>query len=437
MAVEAARVALKGTEAVPASVFLATADPAYQDKTNATAITAALGLGEDVLSADLTGAVRSGAAAFHAGLRGDGATLVLLSDIRTGLPGSVEERDGGDSAAAFVLGSEEAGPLVAEYLGGASTSGEFLDRWRRPGDSRSQVWEERFGEGQYLPLAKRALQRGLESAGLTVDELDRVIVTGLHARSVKSFARAAKLGGDRLVDDLATTVGNSGTAHPGLMLASALDAAEPGEVIAVIVLADGVDALFFRTTAHLGQARSSRPVADQVAEGRTDLAYSRFLTWRGQLQLEPPRRPNPERPAAPPSSQRAAWKFAFAGSRCACGHAHLPPQRVCVKCGAVDRMTQERFADRRATVATYTIDPTYTIDHLAFSMSPPNVAAVIDFDGGGRYASELTDCDPDEVAVGSRVEMTFRRLYTSGDVHNYFWKARPVTGNTVAGEESA
>jgi hydroxymethylglutaryl-CoA synthase len=53
---------------------------------------------------------------------------------------------------------------------------------------------------------------------------------------------------------------------------------------------------------------------------------------------------------------------------------------------------------------------------------------VVDFDGGGRYTLELTDADPAEVEIGTRVEMTFRKLYTAGDVHNYFWKARPVHG---------
>ena len=68
----------------------------------------------------------------------------------------------------------------------------------------------------------------------------------------------------------------------------------------------------------------------------------------------------------------------------------------------------------------------FTIDRLAFSLSPPMVAAVIDFDGGGRFQSELTDVDPDAVAIGDRVEMTFRRLFTVDGVHNYFWKARPI-----------
>jgi uncharacterized OB-fold protein len=88
-------------------------------------------------------------------------------------------------------------------------------------------------------------------------------------------------------------------------------------------------------------------------------------------------------------------------------------------------MVPERMADLEGTVATW------TIDHLAFSLSPPLVGAVIDFDGGGRYRGEMTDVDPEAVAVGTRVAMTFRRLYSTDGVHNYFWKARPVTDDTL------
>jgi uncharacterized OB-fold protein len=56
------------------------------------------------------------------------------------------------------------------------------------------------------------------------------------------------------------------------------------------------------------------------------------------------------------------------------------------------------------------------------------VFAVVDFDGGGRLPIELTDVDASEVEIGGRVEMTFRKLFTSDGVHNYFWKARPVRG---------
>ena len=77
------------------------------------------------------------------------------------------------------------------------------------------------------------------------------------------------------------------------------------------------------------------------------------------------------------------------------------------------------YADERARVATY------TVDHLAYSLQQPVVAAVIDFSRGGRLACELADVDPAKVAIGLELEMTFRRLYTADGVRNYFWKARP------------
>ena len=83
-------------------------------------------------------------------------------------------------------------------------------------------------------------------------------------------------------------------------------------------------------------------------------------------------------------------------------------------------MTDERLADVKGTVATF------TVDRLAYSLSPPISVAVIDFDGGGRFECELTDADPERVEIGDRVEMTFRRLFTAEGVHDYFWKARPV-----------
>lgn len=78
------------------------------------------------------------------------------------------------------------------------------------------------------------------------------------------------------------------------------------------------------------------------------------------------------------------------------------------------------MADVQATVATF------TLDRLTHSPKVPVVAAVLDFDGGGRFTCELTDVDPSTVHIGMRVEMTFRRLHTADGVHNYFWKARPA-----------
>jgi hydroxymethylglutaryl-CoA synthase len=423
LGVEAARVALRGAPgARPDTLYFATTAPAYLDKTNATALHAALDLDARASAVDMVGSVRSAAGALRAALHAPGVALAVHADVRTGLAGGPDEREGGDGAVAFlVAGETPEGPVLAEPLGHASMTAEFLDRWRLPGDPASRQWEERFGEHAYVPLGESALAEALKQAGVTAPGLAHLVVAGPHGRANRRVARGAGAKKGAIVDDLAATVGNTGAAHAGLLLADVLDRAGPDELIAVVSLADGADVTVWRATEALATRRAATPVAAQ-APGRGRVSYATFVTWRGFLRREPPRRPDLEAPAAPPAFRREAWKFALTGSRCqACGACHLPPQRVCVKCHAVDRMTPERLADVPARIATF------TVDRLAFSPSPPVVAAVIDFEGGGRFQCELTDVDPATVAIGQRVEMTFRRLYTASGVHNYFWKARPVS----------
>jgi hydroxymethylglutaryl-CoA synthase len=99
---------------------------------------------------------------------------------------------------------------------------------------------------------------------------------------------------------------------------------------------------------------------------------------------------------------------------------------VCKACHHIDEMERIALAKHEGTVATF------TVDRLAFSPSPPMINVVVDFDGGGRYMVELADAAPDEVQIGTRVQMSFRRLYTVDGVHNYFWKAVPL--GTAEGE---
>jgi hydroxymethylglutaryl-CoA synthase len=424
MAVEAARMAMAAAPggAAPTALAFATANPPYLDKTNAAAIHAALALDAACGAYDVGGAVRSGMAAIMLADFAPVPTLAVLSDVRVGLPGGADERDGGDGAAAFLYGSDG---VIAERVGAGTATAEFLDRWRLPGDDSSHLWEERFGETAYVPLAEAALTDALKKAGITPDMVDHLIVTGLHGRAVRRVLTSSGVPAPAVVPDLTDAIGNTGTSHLGLLLADVLDRAEPNQLVVAVLLADGADAIVLRTTPALAAYRDRRAttVAGQVAAGRADLAYNTFLTWRGMLHREPPRRPDPERPSAPVTYRREEWKFSFTGSRCeVCGTLHLPPDRVCLHCHAVDQMVRQRMADVPGTIATY------TIDRLAYSLSPPVVAAVVDFDGGGRYTCELTDVDPAKVKIGDRVRMTFRRAYTAGGVHNYVWKARPVAG---------
>jgi len=66
MGVEAARNALRNAQVTPTSILFATANPAYLDKTNATAIQAALDLPQETWAVDTGGSARSAEAAMRA-----------------------------------------------------------------------------------------------------------------------------------------------------------------------------------------------------------------------------------------------------------------------------------------------------------------------------------------------------------------------------------
>jgi 3-hydroxy-3-methylglutaryl CoA synthase/uncharacterized OB-fold protein len=420
MAVEAARDAVRGGVTID-TVLFATTSPAYAEKLDTATIQAALDLPETVGSVELGGSTRMGTAALLLGLDLAAAgrhALVCASDLTVGAPGGTRESQSGDGAVAFVTGGDR--DSIARLLGHASATLEILDVWRLPEERFAKQWEERFTADTLAPAIADTARRALAAAGVEASSLATVILDGTNPRSLTGLPKALGLRPEQIADPLLATVGRTGVAHAGLLLARALDEAKPGDRILVVCEADGADALVLEVTDAIKDTRSVRKVDRWIASKRNDLPYNTYLKWRGILPFEPPRRPDPERPAAPPMRRHERWKLAFVGSRCLkCQAGHLPPQRVCVKCGAVDQMQDERFADTSCQVATY------TLDHLAYSLQPPVVAAFVDYEGGGRFTCELTDVDPKAVAIGNNLEMTFRRLFTAQGVHNYFWKARP------------
>ena len=419
MGVEAARLALRGRDLTPTQLLFATSFPAYADKTNATAIHAALRLPATAPAFDFGASVRSAAGALLLGLTGSGdATLVVAGDVRTGLPGSGEESAGGDAAAAFVVGDDSTGAVVAEFLGSGSLTDEFVERWRAPGELRTRVWDEKFSEITYVPLGVQAWNSALESADLTASDVAAAAVVAPSQRVARAVG--GKLDGVHVIDDLSGVVGNAAAAQPGLLLSALLEQAEPGQVLALVVLADGADVLLFRATDALASYRPARPLAAQLAAG-APLPYGKFLAWRGMLPVEPPRRPEPQRVSATAAARSEEWKFGFVGSKERdTGVVHLPPARVSRGGAHTDEMEPVPLADTQGTVVTF------TIDRMAYSPSPPVVFAVVDFDDGGRLPIELADADADEIEIGQRVEMTFRRLFTADGIVNYFWKGRLV-----------
>jgi 3-hydroxy-3-methylglutaryl CoA synthase/uncharacterized OB-fold protein len=420
MAVEAGRAALANgnAESIAALTFATTSQP-YQEKLNASSIHAALSLESTVRALDTTGSARAGLSALITAVRSNDTTLVSMADIRQGAPEGGAEQSSGDGSAAFVLGEDDA---IAEVLATYSETLEHQALWRLPGEDFAKTWEERFSlQNIYIPLLTSALEGLLNAAGIDKGGVTTFILDSPNPRAAAAVTKSLGLPPETSGDPLLESIGHTGVAHAGLRLADALDQAKPGDIIAVVSASDGADAMLLKVTDTLASKRAPASVQDLITSKRNDLSYTRFLKWRGVMPTERPRRPDPNRPAGPPAFRRRKWKFGLQGSACTnCGTRHLPPQDVCVSCGAQNAMQDIPFANRIGKITTF------TLDRLAYTPQPPMVSAMLDFEGGGRVEMEITDCDPETVAIGNEVEMTFRRLFTADGVHNYFWKARPV-----------
>jgi NAD(P)-dependent dehydrogenase (short-subunit alcohol dehydrogenase family)/putative sterol carrier protein len=79
----------------------------------------------------------------------------------------------------------------------------------------------------------------------------------------------------------------------------------------------------------------------------------------------------------------------------------------------------------------------FTGDLLSVSIDPPAVYGMIQFEGGGRFMADFTDCEFGDVQVGQRVNLSFRRRYSDKErgFTGYFWKAVPIAGTAPAIEE--
>ena len=420
MAVEAGRDALGAQQTVAGVTFASTTHP-FLDRSNAGLVAEALGLPARVSTQDTAGSQRAGTSALRALLEGHApATLLVAADRRATRPGSVQELHYGDGAAALVVGEQAD---LAEYLGGYSENIDFVDHYRQAGEMHDYALEERWIRTEaWGPFVRRAVAALLAQTQVPAVAITRVVLPAPRD-TAEPLLRALGLTNATLVDGLHDRVGDTGVAHPLLMLAGALEIAAPGELILVIGFGQGIDALLLRVRERATAHRAGRGLAGALAAGLTDQAYVRFLSHGGALTLDWGMRAERDaRTAHSVHYRKRAALNGFTGGRCtACGTVQFPPAPACVNpdCRAFAPQTPVRLTDVPATVKTY------TEDWLAFTPAPPLVYGNVAFEGGGNAFMEFADVDPGEVAVGAALVFVFRikDVDHARGFHRYFWKA--------------
>jgi 3-hydroxy-3-methylglutaryl CoA synthase len=430
MAVAAGMDCLKGVErgSVDAVYFASTTAP-YKERQNANIVAGALGCRDEIRSADFGGSLKAGTSAllsaleFAAANQGSKA-VVCAADCRLGKMASMQEMVFGDGGAAFMVGNEG---VIAEYKGSFSVSHDFVDHLRGSNTKYDRMWEERWirdvGYASFIPQAVNGL---CGKYGLNPSDFDRIVYPCYYGGARKKINGLLQVEAEKVQDDMLGTVGDTGAAHPLLMLAAALETAQPGQKILLVSYGSGCDALWFEVTENITKAQDGRGVSHWLARRAELDNYQKYLVWRGMAP--------PELGLRGETDKETRWSMIWrdrkavlglVGAKCkVCGTQQFPPTRVCAnpECGAVDQSEPVYLADKGGTIFTY------TGDMLAASLNPPAIYGNVSINGGGRTMMDFTDCTVEDLAVGKPVDFSFRvKLYDpKRDITNYFWKAVPA-----------
>ena len=401
----------------------------YKERLNAGIVSAALGLEDHIRAADFTGGIKAGTTALLSALEGVesgrlGHVLVCSSDCRLGRPASSQEMIFGDAAAALLIGNKN---VIAEFKGSYSTTHDFVDHYRGEFARFDRQWEDRWirdlGFDELVPETVHGL---LRKCGVSINDFAKVIYPCHYAAARKKLNKTLGIKPEQAQDNLQNEMGETGTPQALIMLVKALEEARPGDKLLMVSFGSGCDALYFEVTENIEKMRGRGGISGSLAR-KADLDnYTKYLVWRETLPVDLGLRAEEDLWTRWSSLWRSRkMVLGLWGSQCKkCGTPQFPPQRVCVnpECGAIDEMEPYLFSVKAGRIASY------TGDMLAASQDPPAIYGAVEFEGGGKFYFDFTDCDLKGLSTGMTVEMSFRRKYYDKfrDITGYFWKAVPV-----------
>jgi 3-hydroxy-3-methylglutaryl CoA synthase len=320
-------------------VHLASNTLPFAERLNAVVVCEALTLDDDVTAQDSGGSLRAGLSALELALdavrAGRGAQLLIATDHRAARAGSSPELDQGDGAAALLLGQGDA--VLAEYLGGGVRSADFVDHFRQAGETVDYHWEERWVRDEGIAkLVPPAVADALAKAGVAAAEIDHFIFPSTFAKMDRQIAKACGVRAEAVVDNLAEGVGDTGVAHPLLLLAQVLEKATPGQCVLLAQFGSGAQACVFRVTDAIGRFKPAKGVAQWLARGVEERNYTKFLSFHGQLELERGMRGEQDRKTALSTAwrHRSALLGLVAGRCEVSGQVQFPPSRLSVRTGS-------------------------------------------------------------------------------------------------------
>ena len=432
MAVEAGLDCLAGID--PKSIdglFFASTTQVYTEKESAAFIAVILDLRDDIITIDFTDSLRAGTTAVCRAVDSIKANkdikriLVISSDTRKPEPSTFWEFGFADGASALLISDEETVPLsIEDYY---SISANVTGPWKRMDkDKFIRTFEVKMDAKFYTESLVNVMSELMKRNNLTPEDIGGAAYSYSDPRAFGKIAKILKFPQGAAQNGMFLQVGDLGTAMPFMLLIAALRRPKPDAKIILAGYGDGADAILLqvqdkKALRDLGKTRMG--VLKHQKSMITIKNYNKWIDDKKLLEKDRYIRK---------SSAVTLWRetpsvYQMKGIKCKnCGAVQYPMMfHSCYECRADNQFEIVKLA-LKGTIYTY------TLDHLVGGnyYDTPVPRCVIDLDGGGRVLVNMSEIEkPEEnVEIGMRVELTFRKQHEGGEFHNYYWKCRPERG---------
>ena len=92
-----------------------------------------------------------------------------------------------------------------------------------------------------------------------------------------------------------------------------------------------------------------------------------------------------------------------------CGHIDFPPRLVCPKCKG--RKFSTITLNDEGKLVTFT---TVRVASDKFSKETPFAVGIVELNDGVRVTTQIADVEPEELKIGQKVKLVFRRIQEDG-----------------------
>ena len=422
MAISAARDALDRGNANAADlsfVGLATTTPPLAEEELAPRVVRALGGASDARTATATASPLAGLDVLERAVEADGPALAIAADAPTGDPAEADHRLGA-GAVAFLVDDDAPVTLVDSAAHSDEYPGvRYRERGSEEVDALGVTTYERDAVGESVAAVVSDLDVS-EPAGAALHQPNGGLP---HRAGGRTDIAGAAIERGTVVD----RVGDAGAATVPLGLCAALASADADDATVAVDFGGGGGALGLAFAGGLDNA----PSVDERLSGGELVSYDRYLRERGYV-VDGEVAGGGAHVSLPSWRRSLDGRYRLVAGRCpSCGGLTFPAEGACGVChdrGAFEHveLPREGVVDAVTVIGQGGAPPEFVPQQ---ERDGPYAVAIVRFTHSGEEVTipmQLTDCDPETVAVGDDVRATIRRVYADEGIPRYGSKATPI-----------